>query len=603
MSRHLSFAFVLLFLLFSASGHAIANEHDTRLRQLIADHGLQSMPEREAANEAVLSLGKSLFFDRELSGNRDLSCATCHHPSSSSADARALPSGVGGHGLGAERTQDAEREVVPRNAPEIFHRGHDEWTSVFWDSRVSEDSGTFTSPAGEQLPNGLNDVLSIQAMFPVTSRAEMRGNDGDLDINGQMNEIAQVPDGDFTGIWSALTNRLMSIPAYRQAFEQAYPELAPEEIGFEHAAKAIATFEIDTFSPNDSAWDRYLGGDNSALSTAAKRGAAHFYSGNCASCHAGNLMTDQEHHNLAVPQFGPGKDASHMDIGLALETGESEDEFKFRTPPLRNLTLTGPWMHNGAFATLEETIRHHYDPETSLEEYDVSKLPEHLRSTLKLDEQTVQALTADLDSMLPIGETLTDSELSDIMAFLGSLTSPSADLMLHITPDSVLSGLEVETLPASELEILYNPEDGSLSLVGNPDLNIDSLFLRILGDEEVGFEFATGTAPWTIDPDIVLSDEPDAQSFLDYRADPEMMLSAGDTIASLLPRGLTEDEVSNYLLGAYRVHGSPTLWSAAVASVPEPCGFVLTAFLLLAPGTVRRSRRQVTKPGTVAPSS
>ena len=544
-----------------------AGEHDGALRQLIADHGLQPLPVQETQNPALLQLGQSLFFDRELSGNRDTSCASCHHPATCTTDSRALPSGVGGEGLGPDRTQAEDREIVPRNAPEVFHRGLESWTSMFWDSRVATDeTGQITSPAGSQLPTGLPDPLAVQAMFPVTSRAEMRGDAGDLDIHGQVNEIALIPDHDLTGIWQALTSRLTAIPAYQQAFQDAFPEVPVDELGFEHAAAAIGEFEAKTFSPTDSGWDRYLAGDDSALSESAKRGAVHFYSGSCASCHSGDLMTDQEHHNLGIPQFGPGKDASHLDVGRALETGESADEFAFRTPPLRNVTLSGPWMHNGAFTSLEDLIRHKFDPAASLDDYDVSQLPEHLQDSVRLDQATLDALKASLDPDLPIGEALDDEMVQDLMAFMASLTSPSADLMLQTIPDTVFSGLEVENLPASEIELLYNPDDGSLTFSGNESLELDGVFLRILEDdgELAGFEFAAGRAPWAADRDIVLSDSADAQSFVDYRSDPAMMFVVGDQIRSLLPSGLTVDEIADHLSAVYRVHGSPVMWPADV---------------------------------------
>lgn len=549
-----------------------ADEQDVALRSLIGNHGLQQI-QVPATNSAQVALGRSLYFDRELSGNRDVSCATCHHPSQGSGDGRMLSSGVGGVGLGADRTQAADRDIVPRNAPEVFNRGHADWKSMFWDSRVAKEGDTFVSPAKDQLPGGFENPLSVQAMFPVTSAAEMRGNAGDLDIHGQVNELAAIAADNLPAVWNAITARLMAIPGYAQAFQDAYPDVPQDQIGFQHAAQAISAFEIAAFSLNDSAWDRYLAGDDAALSPAAKRGAAHFLGDNCASCHSGNLLTDQQHHNLAVPQLGPGKDASQLDVGRALETGEDADEFAFRTPPLRNVTITGPWMHNGAYGTLEETIQHHYTPEASLKAYDASQLPDHLQSTVKLDDATVAALTANIDAMLPTGETLTADELNDLMAFLASLTSPSTDLMLRIVPESVASGLAVETLPPSEIGLLYDPEVGSLLLTGNEELSLDALFLRIVSDgagEGAGYEFAQGMAPWADDLDIVLSDEVDAQSFLDYRSNPPSMLSAGDEIMAMLPAGLSASDISEHLIAAYRVHGSATLWTAEVASVPEP---------------------------------
>ena len=134
-------------------------------------------------------------------------------------------------------------------------------------------------------------------MFPVTSRDEMRGNLDDVALG---NEIAAIDDTDFTGIWNALMERLLANETYRQMFSEAFPEVPEASLGFQHAAIAIAAFEAQAFGMNDSPFDRYLGGDLSALSNEAKQGAALFYGqANCVSCHSGTLMTDQQHHNLA----------------------------------------------------------------------------------------------------------------------------------------------------------------------------------------------------------------------------------------------------------------------------------------------------------------
>ncbi len=343
----------------------------------------------------------------------------------------------------------------------------------------------------------------------------------------------------------------------------------------------------------DSAWDRYLAGDDNAITEAAKRGAGHFYGGSCASCHAGNLMTDQQHHNVGVPQLGPGKDpATGLDPGRALETDEEADEFAFRTPPLRNVMLTGPWMHNGAFTNLEDVVRHNFDPATSLANYEVSQLDELLQPTVRLDTETIDALTQSLDPLLPIGDEPTDQEVDDLMAFLFSLTSPSADRMLHLTPSSVLSGLEIDRLPSGEMKVMYNPQDGGLHLVGSEGAAWDALFLRI-SDDEAGatakFEFQKGLAPWSGDRDIVLSDESDAQSFMDYRSVPLFFLKSGETLDSLLPAELSEDSLSRHLSAAYRMQGSPILWIADVAMVPEPTSIVLLAFGVFTLAYVHRS--------------
>ena len=555
-----------------------AGEHDTALRQQLSDLGIQQLTPLPPSNPAELELGRSLFFDRELSGNRDTSCASCHHPSMSSGDSRSLPAGTGGTGLGPLRIQGEGRETVPRNSPDIFHRGDPQWNSMFWDSRVSTDGHQLMTPAKQDLPSDVNDILAAQAMFPVTSRAEMRGNIGDRDVSGQINELANIPDDDFQGIWQAIINRLVAIPAYQDAFAEAYPDIPQEQLGFQHAAKAIATFEKKAFSQPDSAWDRYVAGDNSALSESAKRGSSHFFGGNCASCHSGSLMTDMQHHNIGIPQLGPGKDpATELDPGRILQSDEQADEFAFRTPALRNVMLTGPWMHNGAFNRIEDVIRHKFDPVTSLNNYDPNQLNESLRRSVRLDAETIDAITETLSPLMPDNEELSDEQLNDLMAFLFSLTTPSADLMLDTTPSSVLSGLEVDRLPASEFAVTYDPEDGELRVKGNEELSLDALFFRISEKADgspASFTFEEGMAPWADHPEIVLSDESDAQSFLDYRHDPLFLVKSGDIVKSLLPAGLSSDAVE-HLSAAYRVHGSPILWQAEVTIVPEPTSTIL----------------------------
>ena len=218
-------------------------------------------------------------------------------------------------------------------------------------------------------------------------------------------------------------------------------------------------------------------------------------------------------------------------------------------------------------------------------------MEDHLQSTLQLDEAIVAEITANLDPMLPIGESLTQQELDDLMAFMFALTSPSADKMLEITPEEVLSGLEVETLPPSEIQVLYDPESGTLTLSGNDELSLDALFFRISDSEangEAEFDFETDIAPWLSVEEIVLSNTLDAQSFMDYRSSPEFLYAAGDVIEALLPTGLSASEIDEHLTAVYRVHGSPVLQSANVAMVPEPAGLALAMFGLLGMLGLRR---------------
>jgi len=422
---------------------------DARLRQALADQAV-TIPDSglpSADNADLLLLGQALFFDRELSGNRDIACATCHHPLLATGDGLSLPIGTGAEvtgALGPNREKGFDRAFIPRNAPEIFNRGSTLWFSQFWDSRVAEDGkGGFISPAGSKLPAGLPSVLAVQAMFPVTSRDEMRGSLADG------NELALIDDARLPKIWSALVKRLLAIPGYRALFSSAYAIKDTDldkRIGFEHAAAAIAAFEAAAFTFLDSPFDRYLVGDDHALSKSEKRGALLFYGdARCSECHAGPLMTDQQHYNLLVPHIGPGKvpgSEPPMDPGRALQTGELNDLFRFRTPPLRNVAETGPYMHNGAYSDLEAAVRHHLDVVAAFEGYDPVEQLEQSELIDLVVYEDVAVSEPDLDT---IG--LSDGEVRDLLAFLHSLTAPQLTQRLKATiPDSVPSGLPLDEM-------------------------------------------------------------------------------------------------------------------------------------------------------------
>ncbi len=423
------------------------SSQDVELRGLLDEAGItySSFAPGPPAEDAMVRLGEALFFDKILSGNRDTSCATCHHPLMHTSDDLSLPIGTGGHGLGTDRVMGAEREFVPRNSPDVFNRAAPEWVTMFWDGRItgSPEMG-YTNPAGMMLPHGLKNVLAVQAMFPPTSIDEMRGNEDD--VVAQDNELADIPEDDPVAIWEGLMARLLDIPEYVSMFRAAYPHVAKDELGFQHAANAIAAYEADTWTFNDAPWDLYLGGDDEALSNEAKRGAILFYDqAQCVVCHTGILFTDQDYHNIAVPQLGPGKDADKpLDFGRWHVTNNPQDKFAFRTPPLRNVTLTFPYMHNGAYSDLEAVIRHHLNPAAALQDYDPANLRTELQKTCQVDETTIQSILETLDPVAQAPIELSPGEIADLLAFLEALTSPSAVDLSGNIPDSVPSGLPIQ---------------------------------------------------------------------------------------------------------------------------------------------------------------
>lgn len=344
-----------------------------------ADHEALTHMEFHNPSATKVKLGKFLFYDKIISGNQNTSCATCHHPLAGTGDGLALPVGEGGKGLGVTRDtgtkHDAIHERVPRNAPHLFNLGAKEFVTMFHDGRVTEISPkVFESPAGDDLLPELDHSLAVQAMFPPTSGTEMAGQAGE-------NKVANAAAvGDVVKVWSLLTDRVTAIQEYRNLIIDAYPNITEknldDNVTFAHIANAIGAFEATAFRADNSPFDRYLRGEN-LLSLSAKMGYKLFKGkANCASCHSGALQTDHDFHALGIPQIGPGKGdgfEGRDDFGREQVTGYIEDRYRFRTPTLRNVVLTGPWGHDGAYDTLEAMVKHHLNPAESLEKYNTDQ--------------------------------------------------------------------------------------------------------------------------------------------------------------------------------------------------------------------------------------
>ncbi len=446
------------------------------LREILAANGVEPLAPPPPRDPAKWELGRALFFDPVLGGNRDVSCATCHHPDTATADGRARAVGTLSYVDGDRRlpvgfrlVEVAEGEKVltgfkrggaphgftPRNSPDLFNRGDPAWTTMFWDSRAhrKEDGGFAVnamriakSPGLYQvvMPPQVENLLAAQAMMPVLSDDEMRGAKGETGITGETNEVGQILGQNEEEIWAALMDRLLGIPGYRDLFVKAYPETPVDSLHFAHAANAIAAFEIDAFTLLDSPFDRFLAGDDAALGETERQGAELFYTkARCAACHSGKLFTDQLAHNIGIIPIGPGPDPVEIvDFGIAHRSNAGLDQkYAFRTPPLRNVALTAPYMHNGAYTTLEAAVLHHLNPERSLDQYDASQLEPEFRGAVHDEELVRRDVKRTLSKTLRPLPRLDDREIDLLLAFLHSLTAPSASRLGHLEPESVPSGL------------------------------------------------------------------------------------------------------------------------------------------------------------------
>ena len=421
-------------------------------------------------NAIKFELGRLLMFDKILSGNRNISCATCHHSLTDTGDGLSLPVGEGGDGLGVTRNtglrKHAIHERVPRNAPPVFNLGAKEFTVLFHDGRVIANdqypSGCET-PAGYELPANLESMLACQAMFPVTSGTEMAGQKGENPI---ANAAAKGNLAGPGGVWKRLAKRLRRVPEYVDLFIAAFDDInTKHDITFAHAANAIATFEAVAWRADNSPYDRYLAGDSGAMSANALYGMHLFNEGSskgggaCADCHSGKFQTDHKFHNIAMPQIGAGR-GSNSTAGDALEdfgreqvTGAVEDIIKFRTPNLRNVALTAPYGHAGAYNTLRAAVEHHIDPVKALQNYDKDQAV--LPSRTDLDEDDFRVMDNELgrlDFMIdtylnqadgPMELGYTAEEVDRILDFLNALTDTDSIDLRNDVPASVPSGLPI----------------------------------------------------------------------------------------------------------------------------------------------------------------
>ena len=400
---------------------------------------------------ARVELGHLLFYDPILSGNQEVSCATCHHPRFGTADGVSLSLGDGAQGLGPDRVADPENlpeQRIPRNAPALFNLGATEFTHMFHDGRLEADPtrpNGIRTPLGDAMAEGFDSVLSAQAMFPVLSPDEMAGHYSENPISRavRMGHLSLAG-----GAWDQIAERVAQVPEYRARFDAVLGQGAP--IQFTDISNVVADFIRFEWRADRSPFDLYLAGE-AALPEPAARGLALFYGeAGCADCHAGRFQTDHDFHAIAMVQLGPGKAArfeSHArDEGRMHVTGDPEDAFAFRTPSLRNVALTAPYGHAGAYATLEAVIRHHLDPVESLYGYDRSQailpaLP-GVQDWRILDDPAEIGAIAAANELEPLP--LEDAQIADLVAFLEALTdTEGADGRLGV-PETVPSGLPVD---------------------------------------------------------------------------------------------------------------------------------------------------------------
>jgi cytochrome c peroxidase len=409
------------------------------VRQMAANRGVTALQRPAPVRSELSRLGQALAFDKILSGNRDISCMTCHLAGLATVDGRSVAIGQGGTGLGPSRTHPQNR-FVHRNAPPLFNLHA--IVPLTWDGRVfkSPTTGEVRTPGATLFPTQQAvlefGTISALPMLPVLNRAEMRGQTG--------NELAAVADTRHQQTWGLLMTRLRAIPQYRAMFEAAYPGQSFDAMSFAHAGNAMGGWIVQVFSATNTPWDRFLAGNTDAMTEVQIRGARAFLGdAKCAQCHNGPLFSDGKFHNVAIPQVGPGfgdGPNGQDDFGRMRKTGNTADRYKFRTPPLRNVELTAPYGHDGAIVSLRNWVDHYTQSDVKLRNYDVNQLEPLLRGTL---QPTADAILATRDGRLG-RMNVSQQTVDEITEFLKALTDPASRNLAPVVPTSVPSGLPVD---------------------------------------------------------------------------------------------------------------------------------------------------------------
>jgi len=338
-------------------------------------------PVNNRGEASRVELGYLLFFDPILSGDKTTSCASCHHPDYGMADGLKKGIGAGGHGYGAHRAGTGRE--LQRNTPSLFNVAYN--PILFWDGRAGS--------------------LEEQVLEPIFREDELNQPSA-----------------------AELVKRLRAIPKYREMFAKAFGFNSPQdgrEITLQNIARAIAAFERK-LNITETAYDHFVkgpnggndGGNDDRLTTEELRGLVVFIGqGQCAVCHIPPHFHDGVLSSIGTPVSAEKNAPLDSDPGFGAVIRRQDGFGMFKTPGLRNVARTAPYMHNGGFKTLEEVVDFYNDGGGR---------------GRGIDAYSQDAKVAKLD--------LTEQQKKDMVSFMKSLNDTAPPLGL---PANVPSGLPV----------------------------------------------------------------------------------------------------------------------------------------------------------------
>jgi cytochrome c peroxidase len=348
LSKLLSISTLLMFsfVVYADNEYVIEAGHPSLQEWLLPD--APEYPKDNKPNNDRIELGKMLYFDNRLSGDGNMSCATCHSPMYGWSDGLPTARGV-------------KSKVLDRASPTIINTGYN--SIQMWDGRKA--------------------TLEEQAMGPMEANVEMN-----MDID-------------------RLFKWLNGNQGYINAFERAYPGMG---INADTVSKAIASFERTVIS-NNSPFDHWVKGDKDAMSEQQVRGFKLFVDkekGNCAVCHSAPNFTDNGFHNIGLASFGE----ETPDVGRFAQKPLKLMKGAFKTPTIRDITLTAPYFHDGSANTLEEVVEHYAKG---------------------------GVVKTNLSPNFKDGLDLTEQEKADLVEFMKALTSPQKKMTLPVLPEGLVT--------------------------------------------------------------------------------------------------------------------------------------------------------------------
>jgi cytochrome c peroxidase len=386
-------------------GVAEAKSLEDFVRKAAKRNGLIELRElNEPFNPELAKIGETVFNSKALSLNGGMSCQSCHLDKFGSADGIPNAIGVGGKEDGKNRVLRGGA-VVPRNTLPLWGRGSSRFRTFFWDGKVDFSYDNHISQFGAKRPT--NDPLIIAILLPVVEIREMLAEDNFVRSHKREN-ISGADE-----IYSAVLKKLRTKhPSEFNKLAALTNKSSGEDVEFIEVASAIKDFFRQKFAVKPYRFNEFVFNDGK-LSKAELAGAALFYGkGKCVVCHSGPFFSDLFFHVIPFRQLGSGKNGFGVDYGRFNVTHDPNDLYKFRTPPLLNVSKTAPYGHSGSVATLFKAINLHFDPLKGL------KIDE-MDSSARIELYKRLAASSQALHTIP---TLDEKEVGELEAFLNTLS-------------------------------------------------------------------------------------------------------------------------------------------------------------------------------------